>query len=46
MEIIINILKMKNELGKEVLVKIIECILQSRIKVSKQQIRTFDTVNK
>ena len=37
---------MKNDLGREVLVKIIECILQSRIDVKKQQIRTFDKVNK
>ena len=37
---------MKSELGKEVMVKLIECILQSRIDVKKQQIRTFDKVTK
>jgi|JI10StandDraft_1071094.scaffolds.fasta_scaffold4309326_1 hypothetical protein len=35
-----------DELGRIMLTKLIECILQSRIKVQKKQIRHFDEINK
>lgn len=35
-----------DEVGCKILVKIAECILQSRIDVQKKQIRHFDEINK
>lgn len=34
------------QLSKTILVKLVECILQSRVDIQKKQIRRFDEINK